>query len=161
MKSRCPVTQQRSPAQDGVSHRIHKAPPQKTMFNRRYVQWLAFRSILLWVVPSDKIYPKSACESEAQWNSLHECTTALIFHLSFPSRSGPMEMFSHIGQRWISSSRAPLPVGMFVDCLYPLSSFMGDSSTECWLILVPVERAFTMGVLVRTIFLSQQESNSK
>ena len=70
-----------------------------------------------------------------QWNSLHEYTTALIYHLSFPSRSGPMEIFSHIGQRWISSSCVPLPAGMFVDCLYPLSSFMGDSSTECWLLV--------------------------
>lgn len=125
--AQCPVTQQHSPAEDMVSHRIHKAPPQKTMVDRRYVQWLAFDSILL-----RQNFPQIC-----PWIRIPNGTVLMNipqhYHLSFPSRSGPREIFSHIGESWISSSLAPLPADVFAGCLYPLPSFHGRHS-NCMLV---------------------------
>ena len=132
MKSRCPVTQQRSPAQDGVSHRIHKASPQKTMFNRRYVQWLAFHSILLWVVPSDKIYPKSACESEApmEQSSWIYHSTNLSSFFSFEVRSNG-DVFSH----WTEVNLLLLcPPPCWYVCRLPLSIVLFHGRLFNWML---------------------------
>lgn len=146
--AQCPVTQQHSLAQDVVSNHIHKVSPEKTMVDRRYVQWLAFESILL-----TQIFPQIC-----PWIRIPNGTVFMNIpqhcHLSFPSRSGQGRYFYTLDR---VESPPPLPPSLLM-CLqaacihFPLS--MGDTPIACWFSLAPGERALTMGVLVRTIFLS-------
>lgn len=66
----CRVLQQRSPTQEMVRLHLPQGSPQKTIVKRRYVQWLAFNSILLRVQPCFNIHPKMSFDYKPQWASL-------------------------------------------------------------------------------------------
>lgn len=100
-----------------VSHHVRQASPHKIIVNGKYVQWLAFHSILLSVAPCAKIHPKDAHDLEVLKEQ--SSWTSILMHLSFPSRSGPSEIFSDTGQRWVSSSLTTHPCCWV--CMLPVS----------------------------------------
>lgn len=95
----CRVFQQKSPAQEMVSLHLPLGSPQKTIVNRRYVQWLAFNSILLRMQPCATISPKDALDLEAPMGRLFMIKN-INTHLSvFPFKVKSKNMFFHTGQR--------------------------------------------------------------
>lgn len=126
----CHVLQQRSPA-------------PTTIVNWRYVQWLAFNSILLREQPSTTIPPKDTLELEAP----------MTYNINIHSSVFPLKVKSK-GDVFFTLDRGespPSPLPSLLMCLqaacihFPLST--GDTPTACWFSLAFGEGVLTVGCL--------------